>query len=75
MDKGLDTGNIIYQQSINIDNDETYRSLYDKLSIVAYDMLIKYVDNLFNEHLISIKQNDKLSTYAPTISANDEKID
>lgn len=74
MDKGLDTGNIIYQESIDIDDDDTYQTLYDKLSNLAYGMLINHIDKLFTNKLPSTKQNDKLATYAPTISPSDEKI-
>lgn len=74
MDSGLDTGNIIYQQRIDISENETYRTLYDKLSNLAYEMLFNYVTNLFSDDLPSIKQDEKLMTYAPIISSNDEKI-
>jgi methionyl-tRNA formyltransferase len=75
MDKGMDSGNIIYQEKINIDQFETYKTLYDKLSDLSYSVLTNYVDKLFDENLKSIKQNEKLITYAPIISSSDEIID
>ena len=74
MDKGLDTGNIIFQESIKIDDDETHRSLYEKLSNLSYNLLTKHIEMLFNTNVISTKQDNALATIAPTISVNDEKI-
>jgi methionyl-tRNA formyltransferase len=74
MDKGLDTGNIIFQNVITIDDHETYRSLYDKLSELSYKMLRKHINDFFDPSLVSKKQNDRLATSAPTITSDDEKI-
>jgi methionyl-tRNA formyltransferase len=74
MDKGLDTGNVIIQKACHIDNDETYRSLYNKLELLSYGMLIANVDNFFNDSLSSTKQDENKVTFAPVISSNDEKI-
>lgn len=74
MDKGLDTGDIIFQEVIDINSNETYRTLYDRLSNLSYNMLKKHINDFFNLNLASQKQDDSLASYAPIISIHDEKI-
>jgi methionyl-tRNA formyltransferase len=74
MTKELDAGNVIYQEAITIDENETYQSLYSKLSQLAYDTLKKQINNLFQTNIPSQPQDAKLVTIAKNISRDDEKI-
>jgi methionyl-tRNA formyltransferase len=75
MTKELDAGNIIYQEQIALDSRETYRSLYDKLTNLSYNVLRKHIHKLFNNQVESKQQNNDLVTIAKNISRDDEKIE
>jgi methionyl-tRNA formyltransferase len=74
MEKSLDSGDIIYQSPIDIEISETYRSLYDKLSIAAYRVVNERINSLFSTNVPAMKQNEALVTLAPNITREDEKI-
>jgi methionyl-tRNA formyltransferase len=74
MTKELDAGNIIYQESITIDQYETYTTLYDKLANLSYQVLKNKIINLFNNNVSSEPQDVNLVTIAKNITREDEKI-
>lgn len=75
MDKKMDAGNIIKQYSLNIDPQETYASLYDKLCVLAGEIISKDFSILFDENLKSIPQDESKVTFGYNISRENEKID
>lgn len=74
MDKKMDAGNIIKQYSINIDPQETYASLYDKLCVLAGDVIAKDFHILFDQNISSTKQDESKATFGYNITREDEKI-
>jgi methionyl-tRNA formyltransferase len=74
MDEKMDTGNIIKQLSIEIKDNETYVSLYDKLSYLCGELITQEIDNLFNTNVYSLKQDETLATYTTKITREDEHI-
>ena len=74
MDKKMDAGNIIKQYPINIDSQETYASLYDKLCVLAGDILSKDFNLLFDKNLKSTVQDESKVTFGYNITRDDEKI-
>lgn len=75
MDEGMDTGDIIKKEEINIDEEDNVGTLHDKLSVLGADLLIKTLPSIFNKTNDRIKQDNSLSSLAPTIKRNDELID
>ncbi|MCQ2957061.1 MAG: hypothetical protein MJ233_04505 [Mycoplasmoidaceae bacterium] len=75
MDKKMDAGNIIKQYPISIDPQETYASLYDKLCVLAGEVISKDFSILFDSNLKSIVQDESKVTFGYNISRDDEKID
>jgi methionyl-tRNA formyltransferase len=75
MDKGMDTGDIIKQASVSIDKDETYKSLYNKLSDAGSTLIKNEINNLFSDNVIVKKQNNELATYTQKITREVEHID
>ena len=75
MDEGMDTGDIIATNSINIDTNDNVGSLHDKLSILGANLLKDNLDNIINETCNRIKQEDNKATYAPMITREMELID
>lgn len=75
MDIGMDTGDMIYQEEIDIDNLDTKETLTKKLSILAQKIIRKnlplYLDGAYER----IKQDESKTTYAPIISKEDEYLD
>ena len=63
IDKGLDTGNILCQKILNFDNEnETFKTLYNKLKNDMYLLFIENWDSIKNNKLIPIKQNEDIMT-------------
>ena len=75
MDENMDSGDIIYQEEIKIENNDTAGSLFDKLSILGSEMIIKVLPNIVSGNINRIKQDEKEVTYAYNITREEEKID
>ena len=74
MSKGMDEGDIIIQEELAIDIKDTNSSLFNKLSIMAGDMLIKYLPKIINGEMKRIAQNHEEATYAYNLNKEDEFI-
>jgi methionyl-tRNA formyltransferase len=74
MDEGLDTGPILFQESIPIDPDETAGELHDRLSRLSGDVLVKTIDGLIAHRLIPTAQDNALATYAPKIDRGMSRV-
>ncbi len=68
MEKGLDTGDMIYKSKVSLSDTETYGTLHDKLSVMGAELLSKTVNAILNGTAPREKQDDADSTYAPMIS-------
>ena len=75
MAKKMDAGNIISQAKVNIGDQETTGELYERLSIIGAELLIETLPSIIEGNNASIKQDELLVTYAPTISHEQEKLD
>ncbi len=71
----LDAGDILFQESIAIQQNETYRSLYDKLTELSSKMVKQNISKILSNDIHPIKQDDSLATFCKTIKREDEKID
>lgn len=67
MEKGLDSGDMILKEEIIIEKTETYKTLYDKMSIVGAETLIKAIELIETGNVNAEKQNHDEATYAPMI--------
>ncbi len=67
MDKGLDTGDVLLQKSIDILPEDNASSLATKLSILGCELLQDVLQSYLDGSLIKEKQDDSLATYAPKI--------
>ncbi len=74
MDEGMDTGKIILQEEIDIEDNDNFLSLRKKLIEKAKAMLVKTLE-MFYLDKISLKQQDVTKvTYAPLIRKEDGRI-
>ena len=74
MDEGLDTGDILLQEEVAINDETTYGELHDLLAHTGANLIIATINKLKQGSLIRTKQNDKDSTYAEMIRKADELI-
>lgn len=75
MDVGLDTGDILCTAKVKIGENETSEQLWDRLSLLAPDVLEETLAKLKAGTLERIKQDDSLSTYAPLLSKELSPVD
>ena len=75
MNSKMDAGDIITQASIKIEDDMTLEELYDKMSYLGRDLLMKVLPNIISGKIIRIVQDDNEATFAYNISKEDMKID
>lgn len=75
MTKGMDTGDIISQESIDIHINDNVGIIHDKLSVIGADLLIKTLPSIFEGTNERIKQDEKEVTYAYNISREEERLD
>ncbi len=76
----IDTGNVIYQEEIDITENDNAGTIHDKLMYTGSDLVIKTVDAIIANNYPKINQKDlvKVDTEiknAPKIFKNDCKID
>jgi len=74
MAKGLDSGDMILKEEINITLCDTYGSLHDKMSVEGAKLLFKTLCLVENKIAPRISQDHSLSTYAPMITRETEEI-
>ena len=75
MNSKMDEGDIISQQSIEIDYKDTASTLHDKLSVLGSKLLLKTLPSIINGTNERIKQDSSNATYGFVIKREDEKID
>ncbi|MBD3359884.1 MAG: methionyl-tRNA formyltransferase [Candidatus Buchananbacteria bacterium] len=71
----MDQGDILSQAKANLDQDETFLSLHDKLSVLGAHLLINTLPQYLNGEIQPKKQDDAKATYCPIITKADGKID
>ncbi|MCB0725340.1 MAG: methionyl-tRNA formyltransferase [Ignavibacteriae bacterium] len=71
----VDTGNIILQKKVRIDEDETAGTLHDKLSFIGEEAVLETVQKIESDSVQVSPQDDTLASPAPKIFKEDCKID
>lgn len=74
MDESIDTGNIISTSSINIEDNDTFGTLSDKLSELGATLLKTTLPSIKDGANASIPQDDNLANYVGLIKRSDEKL-
>lgn len=75
MDKGMDSGDMIAKEEIKIEDNDNIESLTNKLSIIASNMIIKYLPSLIDGTNNREKQDISKVTFSPIITREDEHLD
>jgi len=74
MNAGMDTGDMILKEEVEIGNDETTGELWDRLKMIGANLLIKTVKEIENGTATRTKQPEE-GTMAPMLSKEMAKID
>jgi methionyl-tRNA formyltransferase len=75
MDKGLDTGDMLFTKEVDIDERETGDSLHDKLAKAGAKLIVEALPKIEAGDLSPIRQNDEDSCYARMLQKSMGKID
>ncbi len=74
LEKKVDTGNIILQKKIAIDDEDDFGALHDKLSLLGSQAVLETVEILEKGNFEPLPQNDDEATKAPKITKEIAKI-
>jgi methionyl-tRNA formyltransferase len=75
LDEGTDTGDIIDQRRIPIDDSDDCGTLYDKVAAVGVEMLLAQLPALKSGHAPRTPQDERLATVMPRRRPEDGRID
>ena len=73
--EGVDTGDIIYQEELEIKENETCGELFDRLSVLGANCLIKTLPSIFDNTAKYIVQDDEKASFSKIIRKEMAKID
>ncbi|MBO4913139.1 MAG: methionyl-tRNA formyltransferase [Butyrivibrio sp.] len=75
MAAGMDTGDILLQKEIPIDDNETGGGLFDKLSELGAELIVEALPKIERGELTPVPQDEALATKCGKLSKNMGKID
>lgn len=75
MAEGVDTGDMLLSQSTEIGENETAAELWDRLSVMGAEVMLKTIEAVNCDSLTPIKQDDSLASHAPMITKDMCPID
>lgn len=74
MNEKMDEGDILYQREIDILDEDTNSTLFNKLSNMALEMLLDFLPEYFKGNFRAIPQDHSLATYTYNIEKKEEFI-
>ena len=74
MDEGIDTGAILAQKAVPIDQNEIYPQLSEKMSLAAEKLLLDTIPQWIKRKIEPIEQSGENATYCQLIERSDGKI-
>ena len=75
MDEGLDTGDMLFKSVVEIADDDTADSLYDKLSECGASLIVDALDAIEKGDVHPVKQDGALATYAKILDKSLGRLD
>lgn len=75
MDKGMDTGDILEQITVDIGEEETAVELFERLSDISAQLMLSTLSKLEKGEITPQKQNEAEATYAPIIKKDMALLD
>jgi methionyl-tRNA formyltransferase len=74
MDVGMDTGDMLLKEELEIKDEYNFESIHDKLMSIGANLLVETIDKVVSNEIIRIPQPEE-GTYAPMITREMTKID
>lgn len=74
LQKSIDTGNVILQKEIKIEDSDNAGSLHDKLSLIGAQAVLETVKMIESGNVKTFSQDESLATKAPKIFKEDCRI-
>ncbi|MCR5118431.1 MAG: methionyl-tRNA formyltransferase [Lachnospiraceae bacterium] len=74
MDEGIDTGDIISQKSIKLDEDETGGSLFDKLAELGAELICEVLPEIEKGNISPVRQDNEKASHTRMISKEEGRI-
>lgn len=74
MVKKMDAGDIIFQESCPIHEEDDFGSLHDRLQELGSNMIYKYLNQLFDVELKTIPQDESLVSFSYNITSEEEFV-
>ncbi len=75
MDAGLDTGDMLYEAKLAIENKDTSATLHDRLAILGGEAVVHTLEKLTDFQTNKAKQNNDLANYAAKLTKAEGQID
>jgi methionyl-tRNA formyltransferase len=75
IDPGLDTGDVLLKREIEIRDEDTTETLFERLSIVGADLMVETLRGLERGEIQPQPQDHALATLAPMLKKEDGRID
>lgn len=75
MDEGMDTGDMLLKEEVEINESENFETIHDKMKEVGANLLVKTIDEVIDGTCVRIKQPNEGVTIAPMISKDMTRID
>ncbi|HCX63873.1 MAG TPA: methionyl-tRNA formyltransferase [Eubacteriaceae bacterium] len=75
MNEGMDTGDVIHEVELEIEENMTVGELHDRLSEMAGSFILETFEKMENNRVKRIKQSDQDATYASKIDRETGKVD
>lgn len=74
MDEGIDTGDILFQKSIKLSENETGGSLFDRLSILGAELIVEALPAIERGDISPIRQDEKAASHTKMINKEEGRI-
>jgi methionyl-tRNA formyltransferase len=75
MDAGMDTGDILFQAEVPINEEDTCQTLHDRLASLGAGLLIETLEKMKEGNIRPIPQDHSKATFAPPLKKEDGYID
>ena len=75
MSEGLDKGDIIYQEPVHIDDNDSSSTMHNKFISTGIDALLITLESILENNFMLHPQDENLATYAKKILKTEARID
>lgn len=74
MDRGMDTGDMLLVETLDILDEDTSETLSHRLSALGAGLIVKTLEEYVEDRIVPVAQNHEQATYAPMLSKQEGRI-